>query len=335
MLFSFAVGTSAPQTQVEEVVQTSCYPPSISVEGRRLQDLQATPDNGIVAYRVEVVLLDNDIVVGSQQARIRVLNASNDVSPPISLDDFPGDYVCSMHKQLGFGKVRTWMSHKIAPPNPRFLVAIEVQEPKPIRLDPFSKSSNPGFVELVASLQFSQLYKTSEHQVQHPGAIEVNFQWSIKHTTFVSLVAMQKMPSRSSRVKNDFIRKFRTLTPTRKVKMVLRDWKAIERHDQAQGAEAANPASETIALGVAQGKGADIQWQSIQRLHLPIDLSSHCATTFFTPHISRRSALLLRLECCSDGAGRARFELEVPLQIVFINRSTRGLGLEVGDADDV
>ncbi|TLD26186.1 hypothetical protein E2P81_ATG07998 [Venturia nashicola] len=67
----------------------------------------------------------------------------------------------------------------------------------------------------------------------------------------------------------------------------------------------------------------DIEWVSYALVWLPITENATPAPTFFTPFLSRRYSVSLRLEV--KGEGKAVFSLNVPLQIVY--------PMDVGSAD--
>ncbi|KIW99994.1 uncharacterized protein Z518_10922 [Rhinocladiella mackenziei CBS 650.93] len=89
-----------------------------------------------------------------------------------------------------------------------------------------------------------------------------------------------------------------TLSPSRCIKMVFTKWKETKAH---------NP-------GGAQ-KDVDTTWHSQEDVLLRLSHSPMLAPTFWAPLVSRRYSI--RLQISLSGIGSAKFELVVPVQIVY------------------
>jgi hypothetical protein len=134
---------------------------------------------------------------------------------------------------------------------------------------------------------------------------------------------MGEMPTRAETAANPFITRTSIHTPARTAKTILRDWRPVraavlqDPTVEAGGNAEHQPHGPLQQLSREPIPTADTCWTTKQNFHLTIAETIECLTTFSTPYISRRHTLQLQLECEGWGATKARFQLEVPIQIVM------------------
>lgn len=313
-----------------ESSQTPCYPPTLAVGKGYLQGSgRNVRAHGSVKYKIEALLHCDDTVICAREADIKVVNCVNDLPPPIPLDDFPDEYRCAISKSLAGGRLKSWLSRKFIAPIPQPHMTIEVIEPQAICLVLGSPSDGPSTIDLTTTFRLSQLPHARSDAGFRPDIVHMTMDWSLKTTTFVAVIPMREMPARAETMSNPFIARTSVCTPERSGKMVLRDWQSTYRQDGLlgipfdSGQEWCRESTEAPC-----GEEGRLEWYIEQRLYLTIDTTQECATTFFTPYISRRHTLQLRLGCHNMGNTMTQFKFEVPVQIVLLDRSPSSRGLE-------
>lgn len=240
-----------------------------------------------------------------------------DPPPPIPLDDFPHDYICSTSKSLSGGKIRTWFAQRNTQ-KPRLHLTIETGEPHVLCLHPVLRNKRLESVDLEILFKMSRLLETADIAHTWPDDLHVTLTWSLKTTTFVAVVPMEELPTRAETATDPFVTRTSTYTPAHTAKTILRDWYPVtdQRHaigitsnDEHQPLHQVQQAPVTTA--------SETLWSAKQNFHLAIADTTDCLTTFSTPYISRRHTLQLQLECHSWKTVTAQFKLEVPIQIAM------------------
>ncbi|TKA66984.1 hypothetical protein B0A55_11237, partial [Friedmanniomyces simplex] len=114
--------------------------------------------------------------------------------PPIPLDDFPGEYICSSTKPLRSKKI-AYLG--IGPWSSTQHLAVSVSEPAVIALDPGGEPLDSVTVALGVRLS---LLGSDEHPDLPPDSMDFSLEWALRSTTFISVVPMQAAPTHSQSV---------------------------------------------------------------------------------------------------------------------------------------
>lgn len=317
---------------MDESSQTSCYPPSLVVGKRYLQGSGSNiRAHGAVTYRIEAFLHRGDDVICAREVDIKAVNGVDDIPPPVPLDDFPDEYRATVSKPLAGGRLRSWFSHKNIVAKARPHLSISVLEPQAICLVRGLQSESAETIDLMSMFRISLPQNMRADDCFRPDDVHMTMEWSLKTTTFVAVTPMQEMPTRAETMSNGFIGRISAYSAERSAKMVLRNWQSSNRHDSPPEIASACGRMNCIdssRLGVS--KEDRREWLIEQRLHLTVATTQENATTFFTPYISRRHTLQLRLDCHTTGNPITQFQFEVPVQLVLLDKSPCSRQLQQG-----
>lgn len=271
----------------------------------------------LVHCQVEVYLCTRSRVVCSRQADIEILNGVTNIPPPIPLDDFLNEYICTKSRSLRGGKIRTWFTQRNVP-RTRLCLTVETSEPQVLCLHPVPQNKRSESVDLEVEFYLSRIMETARFAHTQPDDMCVTVTWFLKTTTFVAVVPMEEMPTRAETAANHFVTRTSTYTPARTAKTILRDWRPVVF--QHPVVEAAENAAYSPVIQVPQSPiptASETRWTTKQNFHLTIAKTIECLTTFSTPYISRRHTLQHQLECQIWGTTMAQFKLEVPIQVAM------------------
>lgn len=300
-----------------ESSQSPCYPPTLSVGKDCLQESDSNVRaHGSVKYQIDVHLHRSDRIICSRQADIHVVNSVNQLPPPIPLDDFPNEYRCAATKLLSVGKIKAWFFPRNIAPKPRPQLTIEFLEPRVICLDFSPQCNRLETVDLMATFRI----RTRSSTDLPPDDLHVTMRWLLKTTTFVAVIPMQEMPTSSETTSNAFVARTSESTPERNAKMLIRDWQiSTSCHNLSEVAVDAEQPADQVSMWTHRTNVDAPQWSNKQHLHLAVAGKWDCPTTFFTPYISRRHTLQLRLDCHAMGNSITQFKFDLPVQIVLLN----------------
>lgn len=321
--FLFHVPEPVPQSPVEEASQILCFPPSLTVGARNLLGSNGDAQASAVArYEVEARLCTGERVVRSVPAEIRIYITLAHVPPPVSLDDFPQEYTCSLSKPLRRKKQVVWSSSKASRFGDETRLTVTVLEPSALRLDPRRDQDHPVIITLAAEFSVIKCSRGAKVTDQPPDNMDVVLNWLLESTTFISLVPMHQIPTRKEAFKSPFVASPTTSSPWRTAKMSLHRWKAVEScvsSITSHGSSA--PLIAVPARGCSSSESAkehlNTKWRKEETLHLALTPPSDSMPTFFTPRLSRRYSLQLYFEF-QQHEKAAHFNLKVPVQIIWV-----------------
>lgn len=270
----------------------------------------------ICAFQILVQLFQGEHEVFSRQTDIRASNVSSETPPPISLDDFPDDYTCSIGKCISSGKIRSWWSSRPRASQPRLRLAVTIPEPEVMILSRAQQQGNVSCVNLDATFHLDRSSESADEASRVPDDMNITISWLLKTTAFLAVVPMHELPTFQDTAADPYIAALSTSTPLRSVKLVLRDWTSCA--DGCAPLSSVNPHSvqRSTVNATTAPVGFEARWHKHERLFLPLADLSECSTTFSTPYISRRHTIEVQIESRSSGSSTVQLKLRVPIQIV-------------------
>lgn len=321
--FLFHVPEPAPQSPMEEASQLSSLPPSLAIGARNLRGSNIdTQSSAIARYEVEARLYTGERVVRSVSAEIRIYITLAHVPPPVSLDDFPQEYICSFSKPLRREKQVGWFSSNANRFDGETQVTVTVLEPSAVRLDPGREQDHPVTITLTADFSVIKSSRGAKVTDQPPDNMDVVLNWLLESTTFISVVPMQEIPTRKEAFNSPFIASSTTSSPWRTAKMHLYRWNVVESCASSVTSHGSSaPFIAVPARGCCSSESATehlrTKWRKEETLHLALTPPSDSIPSFFTPRLSRRYSLHLHFEF-QDHEKAAHFNLQIPVQIIWV-----------------
>jgi len=246
-----------------------------------------------VTYTMQAHAIRKGEVIGSISKEIRIFDGT-DPQPPICTRDFSSEYLCQQKRAL-----RRIIFTKIGN------LSIAIAEPKPLVFN----SSSKGLVSTKLPISFIFERPRTEARTDAGFSVEAchaSLTWQLRNSTFASLEPMSSVPTvrevaqgQRGRLPSKVL--ITTLGLRHRLKLSLRGWQKTPG-----------------TFSVKNGHIPSEIWTKQDELSLSMPREALPVPTFFTPYVSRRYSLLVQITV--TGIGKARFRLEVPVQIVYENQ---------------
>lgn len=308
--------------QVPQPGHGECYPPSLGIGTRYFRaNSSSARTSACVAYEVAACIFDAQRVVSLRVAEIRAINAVSAMPPPIALDDFAGDYICTVSGVMRNGKVKNWWSGKTHHDHFDKKITITVLEPKVLQLRPETHHGDSKGVDVTATVDLT-LLNVMPGKIETPGDLEVIMTWTLETHTFIAVARMEHIPSLAEVSEDPFLGRRSTNTPPRTAKLVLRDWVST-----SQMQNGAIPVDQACSWSRAQDndlayKNLESHWHTSEHLRLTLGQISVFSTTFYTPFLARRHNLRLEMKCRSSESTTSTFSFRIPIQIALARQGS-------------
>lgn len=296
------------------------FPPSLTIHERHQHD-EYLRLQGSIRYTVEAYLYTEDGHIDSCANEIRISNCSEEIPPPLALDDFPSEYKCTASGRLRRRKKKPWLNPHHSSSGKDEMLAIAVPEPPVVCLDRAQDLGRPLPIALSVTFTQSRLPRELQSWQAKPESLEVTLDWSLTATTFISIVPMHEIPTRERALLSPFIASSAKVIHYSSTKFVVDGWRQGGQH--CCNSDPVNPASAALL----QWKGPELV--ADETLHLALPGGIDCSPTFFTPHISRRYSVRLVFESKLCKAPETRLELKVPVQLIRTRSGTMDWQAEV------
>lgn len=253
-----------------------------------------------VIYEVKAFALKNNEVLTSTTREIRLFT-NNPAAPPSCPTDFTKEYAYSQAKCL-----RTKLLQNIAD------LVITTEEPKPLEFSTSQSNittSLPLFFRLLYRPQTQSRSKFSRLSANLL-TLDVSVTWKLKSLTVISVQRLPCLPPVAISREATSIARVVTLSPANSRKLRLGDWESSE------GAVDDGPANKRVQ---------SYTHKSSILLSMPArPPNSYPTPTFSTPYLFRRYSFTVHVEV-SGPLGKAAFDLEVPVQIVYMDGNPPGI----------
>jgi hypothetical protein len=165
-------------------------------------------------------------------------------------------------------------------------LTVTVTEPKPVEVRPMGEVSMAAF-----PVRF--VMRTSSSETKSPGKLDVRINSLLKATTFIAVRQLKSQPTTKQARCSPFLAAVPKYGRSYNRKLRICHWTRGHL-----------PHSSTENIWIANA----LVW-------LPVTENSSPAPTFFTKYLSRRYSVSLRLDV--KGGGKAVFNLQVPVQLVY------------------
>ena len=216
-----------------------------------------------------------------QDVREIVVIPSIPAAPPLSLNEYPGEYRPHLTATL---KRRMWS-------RPMGRLDISACEPQAINV---STSTPRASTTVFIKLRFDPC-TTYESEVR-PFEWDCDVEYHVRSRTFYSIKVLDEVPSISMVESNDKVRMYFKLSKSEIRQCASVSW----RLDQLS------------RLGVIRSSDENCPW--VTTLVVPVNVSKTLTPTFLNPLSARRYSILLKLRI--KGFSHGTMELELPLQVV-------------------
>lgn len=318
--FTFRVPTPMSQGCTGLLGHATCYPPSLTVGTRRLRiNSTSSRAHGSVRYQVVAQLFQGEREILCYLVDIGVTNVSLENPPPVSVDDFPGEYKCSNGKSIRSPPIiKTWRFSRPCSAQSRMRLAVTIREPKVMNLGTSRQQGKEHYMSLDALFHLHQASTSADEASKQPDEMHVTISWLLESTTFVSVVPLYELPTLQDAIADPYIAAAATSTPLRTIKLVLRDWTSCDGGGAAPCPTGSQSVRKRRFILTTAPIEFESHWHRHERLFLPLTELTEGSTTFSTPYLSRRHTIQLQLEGCRHGATAVRLRLAVPLQIFKI-----------------
>jgi hypothetical protein len=242
-----------------------------------------------VKYEVFAFAMKRSKILAHTSKEIKIY-ASNDPSPPLCAADYAGEYTYSRQKPL-----RTLLFQRHGD------LFVNTEEPTPIECT----LSEPDLSTLLP-IHFNLLChprKTTTSTLSPNLLIfDASVSWKLKSTTLVSITKLVDVPTIEQCKKSLQYARVTEYSPSRSRKLRLQDW---DVHDDIGSIE-------KPVIGAHSYTHNTTVWLSIPTK----DEDAYPPPTFSSPYLSRKYSFTVRIDVCGS-LGRASFNLEVPVQIVY------------------
>jgi hypothetical protein len=231
-----------------------------------------------VKYEIQALAYQDGEVVASVKLEVRIHDTVDYCPPPIHVDHFPAEYVIYQGKRL----------RKILALGGRRLT-IAAAEPRPLHVKQDVK------VHLVAVPVRFALRKDPKRPHSYPAPLSVKITSLLSAKTFISIREMQYHPTVQHVKLSPYLAMVPRYGQTFNRKLKICEWKSLQ---------------------IGEEGSKESAWTCDTFLWLPACEQSSLTPTFFTPYLSKRYSLSLRVDAKSSD-GKALFHLNMPLQIVY------------------
>jgi hypothetical protein len=281
---------------VDRSRQWSHLPSSLSVRSILGSDAYSSAQRleTKTSYMVQAHVFRNGIMIGSVSREIRVFD-SMEPQPPTCLSDFSSEYLCEQKDAL-----RKHIFTRVG------VFSAAISEP-----DPFLFFSGKEFAMTRLPISFAIQGLDAEGRGDANNSttpFNANVTWQLRTSTFLSVEAMNFVPTVIQARRTPSITLITTLGLRHRLKLALSGWKRPSRRFVFHNMQ-----------------GIENAWTIEEELALSIPTRSLLPPTFVTPHLSRRYSLIVHIKVA--GNGKASVRLEVPVQIVYQRDPTRTGGL--------
>jgi hypothetical protein len=276
-------------------IQSDPLPSSLSMAPSRLSDsayMFSFAAATKVVYEVKAFALKNNEVLTSRTQEIRLFTSSP-AAPPSCPSDFTVEYRYSQSKSL-----RTKFFQKIAD------LVITTEEPQPLEF-----STSQANITTSLPLSFKLLYhpqtqnrSTFSRLSANLLTLDVSVTWKLKSLTVIAVQRLPCIPPVAQSRETTSVARVVTLSPASSCKLRLRDWKSSEAIEND---------------GLPHKRVQSYTHENSIWLSIPGRQPNFYPTpTFSTPYLFRRYSFTIHVEA-SGSLGKAAFDLEVPVQIVY------------------
>jgi hypothetical protein len=205
-----------------------------------------------------------------------VYDTAEQFPPPIHTADFPGEYACAQEKRL-----KRFMSQGRR-------LSICVSEPKPLVIHQDKRATLAAF-----PIRFSVRHDPKRPNLLPPGPLDVRINSVLKLSTYIAVGSMQSHPT------------LRNCQISPLLATISRNGRSYHRKLRLQNAAWKHESADAVR-----------EWAQDAVVWLPISEHASPTPSFFTPYLTRRYSVAMRIDVKS-GEGSAVFHLNVPLQIVY------------------
>jgi len=165
-------------------------------------------------------------------------------------------------------------------------LSVSVTEPKPVEIRPCGETTMAAF-----PLRFL-MRRNDPNDISPPGKLDVRMNSLLKAMTFIAVQPLKKQPTTKQSRSSPFLAAVPKYGRSYHRKLRICHWTR-------------NPSSSP----------SENSWIANTLVWFPVTENSSPAPTFTTKYLSRRYSVSLRLEV--KGSGKAVFNLQVPIQIVY------------------
>ena len=239
--------------------------------------------HGKIKYIVRIHVFRRGAIIGYAEKTLRIYN-DMDIQPPTCMVDFPSEYRWKLTKPSRGYCHGTGISFSAC-----------ATEPAPFL---FCDAEDTALTMLPITLGLNLPYEVKS---QYPlkllsETIEARITWRLKSLTFLSVCPLTSMPTIAQSTTQSSVSMMTANSQRHRLDWTLAPWES--------------PSTSKM-------KSPDGIWT--QTVELPLLLSKLTLPTppIFTPFLSRRYHLSIKLKLVSRSSGKSSIELELPVQIAY------------------